>query len=100
MATFNTKSVSPQSIIMTGQARLKALRQAFSDCEDFYAWLVAQDDADLKADLLFDESDLAKLRAAYDDAHDEYVLRMGGPVGEFTLPRPFAASQTVVIGPA
>lgn len=78
--------------------KLAALRRALSDVADFNAWLAGLSLNDLQA-INFPAADAQTLKSAFADANQLNVFYNGGPLGSYSLPYPFGASQRQVIGP-
>lgn len=103
MAIFNSANTSVAAIIQNTQMKLKALRAAYDEILELYAWSSGVSVADLTA-IGFTSADAATLLSAIADAHAEYMIRTTGqPPGTYPQAASayvYAASQTQVIGPS
>lgn len=104
MAVGFPAGITSQYIVNNAQAKLAALRNALTQCEQFYQWLSAYSAADLEAaPVSLDAVSAPAIFSAFADANALYQIFMTGqPPGTYPQASSayvYAASQRVVIGP-
>ena len=104
MAIGFPAGITEQYIINNAQAKLSALRDAFVQCEQFYQWLITNQQTDLEAaPVSMDTVSTSALFAAFADANALYqVYTTGMPPSTYPQPTSaytYATSQRVIIGP-
>jgi hypothetical protein len=96
--------ITEQYIINNAQAKLSALRDSLTDCEQFYQWLITNAQSDIEAaPISMDTASTSALFTAFADANALYqIYSTGLPPGTYPQPASaytYATSQRVVIGP-
>jgi hypothetical protein len=91
-------------IVNNAQSKLSALRDALIDCEEFYQWLITNQQSDLEASpISMDTASTSALFNAFADANAVYqIYTTGQPPGTYPQAAStyvYATSQRVVIGP-
>lgn len=104
MAIGFPAGITEAYIVNNAQAKLRALRQAIHDVQDFYAWLSAYAATDLEAaPISMDAASATALLTAMADANaigQVYLTGQApGTYPQVTGPYPFVNSQRVIMGP-
>jgi hypothetical protein len=104
MAIGFPAGITSAYVVNNAQSKLAALRDAITQCEQFYQWLIAYSATDLEAaPINMDVPSANALFTAYADANALYQIYMTGQAPgtypQVTGPYVYAASQRVIIGP-
>lgn len=104
MAVGFPAGITSAYVVNNAQAKLRALRQALHDVQDFYSWLSAYAASDLEASpVSMDTVSAPALFSAMADANALAQIYLTGlPPGTYPQPTSayvYANSQRVVMGP-
>lgn len=104
MAIGFPAGITEQYIVNNAQSKLAALRNALTQCEQFYQWLSAYAATDLEAaPINMDAPSATALLSAFADANALYqIYTTGLPPGSYPQPASayvYANSQRVIVGP-
>lgn len=104
MAVGFPAGITEQYIVNNAQAKLRALRQAIHDVQDFYSWLSGLAAADIEAaPISMDTPSAVALFSAMADANAIGQIYLTGlPPGTYPQPASayiYASSQRVIMGP-
>lgn len=104
MAIGFPAGITEQYIVNNAQTKLAALRDALTQCQQFYQWLSAYTQADLQAaPISMDTASTNSLFSAFADANALYqIYNTGQPSAGYpqaSSAYTYANSQRVVIGP-
>lgn len=104
MAIGFPAGITQAYVVNNAQQKLAALRDALTQCEQFYQWLSAYAATDLEAaPISLDSVSAPAIFAAFADANALYQIyttgQAPGSYPQVTGPYVYAASQRVIIGP-